>query len=531
MQLVVAGLVLALLAVLQTPAFAQVWKFPVQYRFIYASSTSVSSTDFTACQNLVKTKFTKGFFGFDTSSKMCTYGQKIKGFIKGTSTVTPAAWVSTSDVTVTTVDWVQAETFIMNEVYGSNECPENTALSGEWCVTTIPNKLYGNYLAGHYANNTILVLTKTKVKDSLKYECDHEMGVRMTFGGFWYCYTLYTTGITASYSSISGNACENMQPGSSVIKFTDKDRECGFINENKEGKDIYLGLVLPPGVTKSAAAYKYYDGSLPGTLPWGTGYPNVTDSSKNLVICDAVQWGKIRDVTALNMKALMCKKAAKLMTTTTSTTTTSTTTTTTTTTTTITTPTTTTPTTTTVPQCVALNGTQVGLIVNIGVNEQDAGVTGPVIANCSCSAGNKRFWQSAATANPSDASGAGQRAIGIQCADQSKLGVIDDTGATCQPGATAPTTLSIYPYCKGTVCKMYAVQEGPDASSMTCSNGKSFTLMGQFVNDVDPDIHTMDPTASPQVYIRPGAVSCSGCAPIQNDVCTGPAKPTGAKSG
>lgn len=78
---------------------------------------------------------------------------------------------------------------------------------------------------------------------------------------------------------------------------------------------------------------------------------------------------------------------------------------------------------------------------------------------------------------------------------------------------------------------MYAVQEGPDASSMTCSNGKSYTLMKQFVNDVDPDIHNMDPNASPQVYIRPGAVSCSGCAPIQSDVCTGPAKPTGAKSG
>lgn len=57
----------------------------------------------------------------------------------------------------------------------------------------------------------------------------------MTFGGTWYCYTLYTTGITASYSSISGNACEKMQPGSSVIKFTDKDRECGFINGMTKG--------------------------------------------------------------------------------------------------------------------------------------------------------------------------------------------------------------------------------------------------------------------------------------------------------
>lgn len=69
-------------------------------------------------------------------------------------------------------------------------------------------------------------------------------------------------------------------------------RIIAYVLEIRNGFDVFLGLMLPTGVKKTATAYKYYDGSLPGALPWGSGYPNVTDASKSLVICDSVQVGR-----------------------------------------------------------------------------------------------------------------------------------------------------------------------------------------------------------------------------------------------
>ncbi|KAH7673154.1 hypothetical protein AAVH_42367, partial [Aphelenchoides avenae] len=116
---------------------------------------------------------------------------------------------------------------------------------------------------------------------------------------------------TLNYDSISTNRCASLQAGSSVIKLTEAERECGFLTENRAGCEVYLGLIQPSGVAKTATSFKYYDGSSAGTLPWGTSSPNVTDTKKNLVICDNVERGHVRDVTALSFKSLFCKKPAK----------------------------------------------------------------------------------------------------------------------------------------------------------------------------------------------------------------------------
>ncbi|KAH7701531.1 hypothetical protein AAVH_31337, partial [Aphelenchoides avenae] len=207
----------------------------------------------------------------------------------------------------------------MNEVYATGECPAKTTLSGRFCVPQTPTRIYGVYIAGHYKNTTIHVLTKTQVQDSLNYYCDTPFSIRMIFGSSWFCYTRFDNIGTLDYNTIATNKCASLQAGSSVIKFTENDRECGFLTENRNGYDVFLGLILPTGATKSATAFKYHDGTLPGALPWSTGNPSTTDATKNLVVCDASQWSHVRDAKAANFKSLFCKKPAMRVTTTTST--------------------------------------------------------------------------------------------------------------------------------------------------------------------------------------------------------------------
>ncbi|KAH7699880.1 hypothetical protein AAVH_33011, partial [Aphelenchoides avenae] len=173
-----------------------------------------------------------------------------------------------------------------------------------------PTRIYGVYIAGRYKNTTLHVLTRTQVQDSLNYYCDTPFSIRMIFGGSWFCYTRFDNIGTLGYNTTATNKCASLQAGSSVIKFSEKDRECGFLTENRNGYDVFLGLVLPTGATKSATAFKYHDGTLPGALPWSTGNPTTTDATKNLVVCDASQWSHVRDAKAGNFKSLFCKKPA-----------------------------------------------------------------------------------------------------------------------------------------------------------------------------------------------------------------------------
>ncbi|KAH7715963.1 hypothetical protein AAVH_16631 [Aphelenchoides avenae] len=71
---------------------------------------------------------------------------------------------------------------------------------------------------------------------------------------------------------------------------------------------------------------------------------------------------------------------------------------------------------------------------------------------------------------------------------------------------------------------MYLVQEGPEAASLTCTDGMMFNLVDQFVNDVDITKQDLGPTSP---YLQAESVCCGGCAPIMpaNQVCTGPAMP------
>ncbi|KAH7680391.1 hypothetical protein AAVH_41234, partial [Aphelenchoides avenae] len=172
---------------------------------------------------------------------------------------------------------------------------------------------------------------------------------------------------------------------------------------------------------------------------------------------------------------------------------------------------------------------QVGLTVDAGVTAQ-AGNTWPVVAQCTnCPYGTRKFWETGVWTNPTDAGANGQKAIGVQCTNMALFCVCDEAGNCYSSGATAPTTVSFYPYCGGggeqilssletgvvsLACHMYAVQEGPDAASLVGAS-KTYSLVGQYVNDVDPDIHNMDPTLNPQVYIYASKVSCRGCSYIQ----------------
>lgn len=70
-------------------------------------------------------------------------------------------------------------------------------------------------------------------------------------------------------------------------------------SENREGNPVFLGLVLPPGVTSSATAFKYFDGTPSGTLPWATGRPNNANGQNTLVYCHTSQWGGEQGATRL----------------------------------------------------------------------------------------------------------------------------------------------------------------------------------------------------------------------------------------
>ncbi|KAH7701530.1 hypothetical protein AAVH_31336 [Aphelenchoides avenae] len=220
---------LVFLGQLTVPVLSQVLLFPTQYRFIYASPTNVTAASLTECHQLVATKITKGFFDWNTASKTCTYAAAISGFIYGNDNSTPGALVSTASAEITEVSWLEAETHIMNEVYATGECPAKTTLSGRFCVPQTPTRIYGVYIAGHYKNTTIHVLTKTQVQDSLNYYCDTPFSIRMIFGSSWFCYTRFDNIGTLDYNTIATNKCASLQAGSSVIKFTENDRECGFL--------------------------------------------------------------------------------------------------------------------------------------------------------------------------------------------------------------------------------------------------------------------------------------------------------------
>ncbi|KAH7706547.1 hypothetical protein AAVH_26219 [Aphelenchoides avenae] len=277
-----------------TFAQSQVLDFPRYFRFIYVSPPASALTeDLKACHALVRSKITKGFFVYNRNNLNCTYGEAIYGFIYGDNNSTfyieNGALVSTSSTEVTSVNSIAAERYMMNEVYGSSECPVNTTSWGQWCATQ--KRVHGVYTAGRFRNGTMLVLSRTDVSISLNYSCDTPFSIRMIFGGKWYCYTRFDNIGALNYDTILTNRCASLQPGSSVIKLTEADRECGFLTENRAGYEVYLGLIQPNAVPKTAASYKYYDGSSAGTLPWATARPNVTDAKKNLVICDNVERG------------------------------------------------------------------------------------------------------------------------------------------------------------------------------------------------------------------------------------------------
>ncbi|KAH7714753.1 hypothetical protein AAVH_17893 [Aphelenchoides avenae] len=73
---------------------------------------------------------------------------------------------------------------------------------------------------------------------------------------------------------------------------------------------------------------------------------------------------------------------------------------------------------------------------------------------------------------------------------------------------------------------MYAVQRGPDeASLVNTGTRKIYTVADQFKPNEVRFYYDMDPSMEPQVYIFASKVSCSGCASIQSNTCTGPVIP------
>ncbi|KAH7709270.1 hypothetical protein AAVH_23451 [Aphelenchoides avenae] len=113
----------------------------------------------------------------------------------------------------------------------------------------------------------------------------------MTFGSQWFCYSLHPVP-TPSLATIASNMCKNIVPGSTVVKLTDSAKECGFLSHIPNVQTAFLGIVLPAGAKKSAAAFKYYDGTNPNPrLTWMAARPN-NNTAYGLVYCEKNQPGR-----------------------------------------------------------------------------------------------------------------------------------------------------------------------------------------------------------------------------------------------
>ncbi|CAD5216770.1 unnamed protein product [Bursaphelenchus xylophilus] len=155
-----------------------------------------------------------------------------------------------------------------------------------------------------------------------------------------------------------------------------------------------------------------------------------------------------------------------------------------------------------------------GLTTN-GVTLQNAGDTSnPVATSSSCTAGERNYWTSATSAQPDDDTGNAQKEIGVQCPTASSVCVCRCDGVCCQSGSTAPDTVSFFPFCSGGVCNSYAVLEGDNAASLTCSDGSTFTVASQ--SNADGSFKALTSGS----YLEAASVSCNGCSSIQNDACT-----------
>ncbi|KAH7708241.1 hypothetical protein AAVH_24511 [Aphelenchoides avenae] len=293
------------------------YAFPAEYRIIFPSRTEdptgniiTGVESLATCAARAAAKLPSGGFAtYDRAAKptTCEYAATIKGYFLGNSTQTSAA-VEGTDVSVATqLTPVQTEQYIMEKVYASGECPPTTTYVAGYCTTKMPNLRWGNYFAGRDTNNTIYVLPKSKVNESLCYQCDTPFSIRMTFEGQWFCYSLHPIA-NPTLATISGNACKNLVPGSAVVKLTDKVIECGFLSNIPNVQTAFLGIYLPAGVKKSATAFKYYDGTSPNPLTWLAGRPNNTIAAYTIVYCDKNQLGRVGDANPISLKNLVCKK-------------------------------------------------------------------------------------------------------------------------------------------------------------------------------------------------------------------------------
>ncbi|KAH7709276.1 hypothetical protein AAVH_23457, partial [Aphelenchoides avenae] len=321
----------ALLLLYSSHVSAVFYTFPARYRIIFPSRTEDATGNIItnvatleACAALAAAKLPSGGFAtYDSAAKptTCEYASTIKGYFLGNSTQTSAAVEGTDVSAATELTPVQTEQYIMEKgaylpsifengpkvLYANDECPPTTTYVAGYCTTKMPNLRWGNYFAGRDTNNTIYVLPKSKVNESLCYKCDTPFSIRMTFKGQWFCYSLHPIA-SPSLATISGNACKNLVSGSAVVKLTDKVIECGFLSNIPNVYVAYLGIYLPAGVKKSATAFKYYDGTSPNPLTWLAGRPNNTITAYTIVYCDKNQLGRVGDANPISLKNLVCKK-------------------------------------------------------------------------------------------------------------------------------------------------------------------------------------------------------------------------------
>ncbi|CAD5212452.1 unnamed protein product [Bursaphelenchus okinawaensis] len=155
-----------------------------------------------------------------------------------------------------------------------------------------------------------------------------------------------------------------------------------------------------------------------------------------------------------------------------------------------------------------------GLTTN-GVTAQNAGDTStPVAYSSSCTAGERNYWTGASSAQPDDDEANAEKALGVQCPTPSSVCVCECNGVCCTAGSTAPDTISFVPYCSGGSCQMYAVLEGDETSSLTCTDGSTYTYSQQYASD-----GSYNPLTSGN-YLQAASVSCNGCSGIQTDSCS-----------
>ncbi|KAI6237607.1 hypothetical protein M3Y95_00283200 [Aphelenchoides besseyi] len=167
----------------------------------------------------------------------------------------------------------------------------------------------------------------------------------------------------------------------------------------------------------------------------------------------------------------------------------------------------------------APNTNSAGLTIDTGTTTRTTGLEQEANAHCtSCDAGDRNWYTSATTSDPTDAQGNAEVALTVACTSET-LCLCNAAGSVCcQPptAAAVPDSVQLIPFCQGGTCQMNAFLAGNMDTELMCTDGTSFTIASQY--DANDNFQPLNSGS----YFAADSVSCNGCDAIMNDMCIGP---------